>query len=59
MQTLAIYEKENKKVYKKGIYKAIVFGGFYFTFTLFQNFAFDGFMFTVGHTYKDMGLTLG
>jgi hypothetical protein len=51
VQTLAIYEKENKKVYKKGIYKAIVFGGFYFTFTLFQNFAFDGFMFTVGHTY--------
>lgn len=35
VQTLAVYEVENQKVYKKGIYKAYVFGGFYFTFTLF------------------------
>lgn len=51
VQTLAVYEVENQKVYKKGIYKAYVFGGFYFTFTLFQNFAFCGLLFVVGHTY--------
>jgi ABC-type bacteriocin/lantibiotic exporter with double-glycine peptidase domain len=59
VQTLAHYEKENQIVYKKGMYKAYVFGGFYFTFTLFQNFAFCGLLYVVSRTYGDMGLTLG
>lgn len=59
MQTVASFDEMNKFVYRKGIYKAYVFGGFYFTFTLFQNFAFCGLLFVVSRTYSEMGLTLG
>lgn len=50
---------ENYFVYDTGVYKAKIYGGFYFCTTVFQSSAFACMLYIVSRQYEKQGLTIG
>lgn len=58
-QSIESYKVSNHGVYQKGMSKAYVYGGFYFTFTVLQSSAFAMILFIVSRTFERENLDVG